>query len=107
MSGRHAAVQEVSSDMDKVCQDLTPIYSLSQLQHKIERNEAAFSFHCPGDDVYAVASLLKVRIYLWASGGLQLISEFSFISGNYPSLSSGSLYRNAFSTPATGVMLFL
>ncbi|KAK7694250.1 hypothetical protein QCA50_001430 [Cerrena zonata] len=42
VSGRHAAVQE--------------------LQHKIERNEAAFQFHAPQDDVYAVASLLKLYL---------------------------------------------
>ena len=41
VSGRHAAVQE--------------------LQHKIERDEDAFEFHAPADDVYAVSSLLKVR----------------------------------------------
>ncbi|OCH92733.1 RhoGAP-domain-containing protein [Obba rivulosa] len=39
VSGRHAAVQE--------------------LQHKIERNEAAFAFNPAIDDVYAVSSLLK------------------------------------------------
>ncbi|EMD41588.1 hypothetical protein CERSUDRAFT_110164 [Gelatoporia subvermispora B] len=39
VSGRHAAVQE--------------------LQHKIERNEAAFAFNPAVDDVYAVSSLLK------------------------------------------------
>ncbi|CAL1696188.1 unnamed protein product [Somion occarium] len=42
VSGRHAAVQE--------------------LQHKIERNEMAFQFHAPHDDVYAVASLLKLYL---------------------------------------------
>jgi hypothetical protein len=40
VSGRHAIVQE--------------------LQHKVERNERAFRFNPLTDDVYAVASLLKV-----------------------------------------------
>lgn len=31
-----------------------------QLQHKIERNEAVFKFNPLTDDVFAVASLLKV-----------------------------------------------
>ncbi|GBE78437.1 RhoGAP-domain-containing protein [Sparassis crispa] len=42
VSGRHAAVQE--------------------LQHKIERNEALFSFNPTVDDVYAVSSLLKLYL---------------------------------------------
>ncbi|KAI0080062.1 RhoGAP-domain-containing protein [Panus rudis PR-1116 ss-1] len=42
VSGRHAAVTE--------------------LQHKIERNEATFMFQAPHDDVYAVASLLKLYL---------------------------------------------
>ncbi|RPD58368.1 RhoGAP-domain-containing protein [Lentinus tigrinus ALCF2SS1-6] len=42
VSGRHAAVQE--------------------LQHKIERNEAAFSFNPAVDDVYSVASFLKMYL---------------------------------------------
>lgn len=42
----------------------------SQLQHKIERNEAAFKFNPLTDDVYAVASLLKV---------LRLVSEYEFL----------------------------
>ncbi|KAI0757346.1 RhoGAP-domain-containing protein [Daedaleopsis nitida] len=40
VSGRHAAIQE--------------------LQHKIERNEAAFAFNPSADDVYSVASFLKL-----------------------------------------------
>jgi hypothetical protein len=32
----------------------------AQLQHKVERDEDAFEFHAPADDVYAVSSLLKV-----------------------------------------------
>lgn len=36
-------------------------YMFMKLQHKIERNEMAFQFHAPHDDVYAVASLLKVN----------------------------------------------
>ncbi|KAI0793371.1 hypothetical protein C8Q75DRAFT_848735 [Abortiporus biennis] len=42
VSGRHAAVQE--------------------LQHKIERNEAAFQFNPTYDDVYAISSLLKLYL---------------------------------------------
>ncbi|KZT06270.1 RhoGAP-domain-containing protein [Laetiporus sulphureus 93-53] len=42
VSGRHAAVQE--------------------LQHQIERSEAAFQFNPAIDDVYAVASLLKLYL---------------------------------------------
>ncbi|EJF66392.1 RhoGAP-domain-containing protein [Dichomitus squalens] len=42
VSGRHAAVQE--------------------LQHKIERNEAAFAFNPTTDDVYSVASFLKMYL---------------------------------------------
>ncbi|TCD68833.1 hypothetical protein EIP91_009700 [Steccherinum ochraceum] len=42
VSGRHAAVLD--------------------LQHKIERNEAAFTFHAPHDDVYAISSLLKLYL---------------------------------------------
>ncbi|KAI0963113.1 hypothetical protein AcW1_000286 [Taiwanofungus camphoratus] len=42
VSGRHAAIQE--------------------LQHKIERNEAAFTFNQTVDDVYAVSSLLKLYL---------------------------------------------
>ncbi|KAF9807083.1 hypothetical protein IEO21_08394 [Rhodonia placenta] len=42
VSGRHAAVQD--------------------LQHKIERNEAAFGFNPAVDDVYAIASLLKMYL---------------------------------------------
>lgn len=42
VSGRHAVVQD--------------------LQHKIERNEAAFKFNPLTDDVYAVASLLKLYL---------------------------------------------
>ncbi|KDQ54847.1 hypothetical protein JAAARDRAFT_181517 [Jaapia argillacea MUCL 33604] len=42
VSGRHAVVQE--------------------LQHKIERNEKAFKFNPGTDDVYAVASLLKLYL---------------------------------------------
>ncbi|TFK93518.1 RhoGAP-domain-containing protein [Polyporus arcularius HHB13444] len=42
VSGRHAAVQE--------------------LQHKIERNEAAFSFNPNVDDVYSVSSFLKMYL---------------------------------------------
>ncbi|EIW64964.1 RhoGAP-domain-containing protein [Trametes versicolor FP-101664 SS1] len=42
VSGRHAAVQE--------------------LQHKIERNEVAFQFNATTDDVYSVASFLKMYL---------------------------------------------
>ncbi|PCH33303.1 RhoGAP-domain-containing protein [Wolfiporia cocos MD-104 SS10] len=42
VSGRHAAVQE--------------------LQHQIERNEASFAFEPSIDDIYAVASLLKLYL---------------------------------------------
>ncbi|KAI0768636.1 hypothetical protein BD413DRAFT_563758 [Trametes elegans] len=42
VSGRHAAVQE--------------------LQHKIERNEAAFQFNPTTDDVYSVSSFLKLYL---------------------------------------------
>ncbi|OSD05850.1 RhoGAP-domain-containing protein [Trametes coccinea BRFM310] len=42
VSGRHAAVQE--------------------LQHKIERNEAAFQFNPTTDDVYSVSSFLKMYL---------------------------------------------
>ncbi|KAF9243745.1 hypothetical protein BU15DRAFT_71870 [Melanogaster broomeanus] len=42
VSGRHAVVQE--------------------LRHKIERNEVAFKFNRPTDDIYAVSSLLKLYL---------------------------------------------
>ncbi|KAI0374525.1 RhoGAP-domain-containing protein [Pilatotrama ljubarskyi] len=42
VSGRHAAIQE--------------------LQHKIERNEAAFQFNPTTDDVYSVSSFLKMYL---------------------------------------------
>ena len=45
-----------------ICPLLNILRPSKQLQHKIERNEAAFQLNPAVDDVYAVASLLKVRI---------------------------------------------
>ena len=49
---------------------------LVQLQHKIERNEAAFSFNPTVDDVYSVSSFLKVgSIFLVARWLAHWISQ--------------------------------
>ena len=52
-----ASVNEVSSHRVECKEGCT---YLLQLRHKIERNEEAFRFN-PTDDIYVVASLLKVR----------------------------------------------
>lgn len=68
-----------------------------QLQHKIERNEAAFQFNPAHDDVYAVSSLLKVCIvYSIVFGTLRLIDIRSCISENSLNPCSGSLWKNEF-----------
>lgn len=59
VSGRHAIVQEVSKAPNISRSFLT---LPTQLQHKIERNEAAFEFNQLTDDVFAVSSFLKVQI---------------------------------------------
>jgi hypothetical protein len=56
VSGRHALVQAVSN----IIQELRKL-TFKQLQHEIERDEASFHFY-PKDDVYAVASLLKLYL---------------------------------------------
>lgn len=76
-----------------------------QLQHKIERNEAAFSFHAPVDDVFAVASLLKVRKFSSSSGVFKLIRNCSSTFESYPNRSSGSPFKSVFSIPAIEVGL--
>lgn len=60
MSGRHAVVQDVRFSYFLHKTRLTR----TQLQHKIERNEASFKFNRLTDDVYAVSSLLKVSVLL-------------------------------------------
>lgn len=74
---------------------LTRIFRI-KLQHKIERNEAAFSFHAPGDDVYVVASLLKVRSQSGSSG------DFLVTSGFYYSVVSPRVARTCVQVHAAG-----
>ena len=57
VSGRVASVNEVSSGGAQCQESCT---QLLQLRHRIEKDEEAFRFY-PTDDIYVVASLLKVR----------------------------------------------
>lgn len=60
VSGRHANVQEVRTLTDSEKLSFLELYN--QLQHKIERNEAAFEFNPLTDDVFAVSSFLKLYL---------------------------------------------
>ncbi|KIO02466.1 hypothetical protein M404DRAFT_16145 [Pisolithus tinctorius Marx 270] len=59
VSGRHAVVQDVRN---LTCPCVPRVTEISQLQHKVERDETNFKFNPITDDVYAVASLLKMYL---------------------------------------------
>jgi hypothetical protein len=61
VSGRHAVVQSVRSLFRR--SEIHVDEYAGQMQHEIERDESKFEFK-PKDDIYAVASLLKVGYVL-------------------------------------------
>lgn len=91
------------AEIDKRGLDSEGIYRVSgrhaivhTLQHEYEKDEAKFEFK-PKDDVFAVASLLKVCLVLYQLTETKInMHNSSCIFGNYPNRYLGSHYKTVY-----------